>query len=562
MHHGQMKGVLLNPSKALDALRKIEAALRQEPDLTARMVSSRTGLSTAICEQTLYGNQDRFFGKGSPVRWKIRTSGPAAPRPKPKRDPDGRRKLKRSDVTETWQALPSAGRLPSEASFKAYPWQKDAFAAWKEAGRSGIVTAVTGAGKTRMALLAIREQLGTKGRVVIVVPTKELQQQWFEEISERFTTRSVGRLGGGYRQTLKDVHILIAIASSGREYSYDVAKGANCLLVADECHRYASPSNRRALDPRCAKRLGLTATLDRSDGLHDEVLLPYFGSVVYSLGYREALAAKVISPFRVAAVGATFTPSEQRRYAQLSEEMRDLRSRLIDRWGVTPEPFSAFLADVHHLRASGPRAAGQIAGAWEKRWAERRALLGETESKRKIVLKLKGAFEDADRSIVFCSTIASAQELGAELRKQGVEAAVHTSGTTLEERSRILDVFSDGRIKVLVTVQTLEEGVDVPAADLAVIMGSTRERRQMVQRMGRVVRKKADRRFARFVYTFVEGTVEDPANGAHESFMGEMFEVADELETFIPPVRIGELRRFLKPKRRAATAKQDVKDST
>ena len=548
-----MRGVLLNPSEAISALRSVENALLAESELSARALSSRTGWSPEVCDQVLYGNQDRFYGSGSPVRWRIRRSGPAAPKAAPKRDAQGKQKLKRSEATESWQPLSGGDRLPTMASLKLYPWQKEALAAWREAGRSGIVTAVTGAGKTRVALGAIREQLGRRGRVVIVVPTTALQRQWFDELTAIFPGRSIGRLGGGHRQTLRDAQILVTVAASGRQYSFDVPQDANCLLIADECHRYASGSNRKVLDDRCNTRLGLTATLERGDGLHAEVLVPYFGGVVYHLGYREALEAKVIAPFRVAAIGAAFTTKEAKRYEELSEEMRNLRTQLLNRWGVTAEPFSIFLADIDRLIDTGPRSAGMTASAWRKRWVQRRDLLGESRAKQDLVLKIQRAYEDADRSIVFCSTIDSAKQVGACLRERGIAAAVHTSATNDAERSRILDVFSDGKIKVLVTVQTLDEGVDVPEADLAVILGSTSTKRQMVQRMGRVIRKKPDRRFARFAYTYIEGTVEDPANGAHESFMEEMFEVADEMVTFSTPIKIGEVRRFLQPKRRKSS---------
>ena len=85
---------------------------------------------------------------------------------------------------------------------------------------------------------------------------------------------------------------------------------------------------------------------------------------------------------------------------------------------------------------------------------------------------------------------------------------------------------------MLAAPRVLDEGVDVPAADLAVIIGASRSRRQMVQRMGRVLRKKADGRRARFVVVFVEDTVEDPCSGAHETFLEEVVKVADGVSSF------------------------------
>jgi superfamily II DNA or RNA helicase len=86
---------------------------------------------------------------------------------------------------------------------------------------------------------------------------------------------------------------------------------------------------------------------------------------------------------------------------------------------------------------------------------------------------------------------------------------------------------------VLVAPRVLDEGVDVPAADLAVIAGASRSRRQVVQRMGRVLRKKPDGRLARFVVLFAQGTIEDPAFGAHEAFLDKVVAVSERV-TCVP----------------------------
>lgn len=87
-----------------------------------------------------------------------------------------------------------------------------------------------------------------------------------------------------------------------------------------------------------------------------------------------------------------------------------------------------------------------------------------------------------------------------------------------EERSTLFESFKAGKLKAVVAPLVLDEGVDVPEADLAVILASTKTKRQMIQRMGRVLRKKEDGRLARFALLFVEGTSEDPGSGAHEDF--------------------------------------------
>jgi superfamily II DNA or RNA helicase len=565
-------GIVLTPQENTAIRRKIAKVLAGEPGLGARAISNRTGVSAATCSQVLFGSPDFFSATGSPPNWKNRRSPAAKKRvakkatysaakksksstkakpSKSKPSDEGKKRLKKSERTENWDNFDILGKLPTMASLKLYQWQKQAFAAWVEAGRSGVVNAVTGAGKTRLALAAIRDQLGRRGRIVIVVPNQTLQEQWYLEIKERFPGRSIGRLGSGHKQTLQDCQILIAVAASGRRYSFGIEKNSNCLLIADECHRYASPENRKVLEEGFNTRLGLTATHERMDNLHLEVLLPYFGGIVYNFGYRDAIDAKVIAPFRFAFVGASFTKKEQKRYDELSEELKNLRSKLVKGFGAADQPFSAYLADLQNFKNNGPKQAGILSGMWEKRWTERRHLMAGSQEKLKNLDRIRNIFLDADRSLVFTMSIESAEEVVALLRSRGIASAVHSSKISGEERRKMLDAFANGRIKVLASVVTLEEGVDVPEADLGIIIGSTAQRRQMIQRMGRVIRKKPDKRYARFVYMFIKGTVEDPSQGAHESFLQELWRVADEIDSFKIPGDVGQLRTFLKPKRRS-----------
>ena len=93
-------------------------------------------------------------------------------------------------------------------------------------------------------------------------------------------------------------------------------------------------------------------------------------------------------------------------------------------------------------------------------------------------------------------------------------------------------MFKAGQLQVLAAPRVLDEGIDVPQADVGVILGASRSKRQMIQRMGRVIRPKWDKRPATFVVVFVEGSAEDPDQGAHEDFLEELTEVAREISTF------------------------------
>lgn len=153
-----------------------------------------------------------------------------------------------------------------------------------------------------------------------------------------------------------------------------------------------------------------------------------------------------------------------------------------------------------------------------------------------------------------------AERASRELQGVNISAGMVHSGMRPEERRAVLEMFAGGFLQVVVAPQVLDEGVDVPEADLAVILAASKTRRQMIQRMGRVLRVKKDGRLARFALLYVEGTSEDSDMGAHGDFVEEITDVADRVERFgarAPATRLCEslceLYRQPRPERRAFT---------
>jgi len=557
-----MKVRILSPKELTSVRSKLKAELAVNPKQSVPSLARALNLAATDVQTVLLGNTDVFRAVGDPPKWQLhtahskkQTNARAVKEAKAKAvkpvSVQSKQRIARKDRTQNWASLASKAPLPSMASLKLRKWQKDALTAWITHERRGIISAVTGAGKTRVGIAAIRDQLGRRGKVVVLVPNQILQDQWFVEISRTFPSRTVVRLGNGHKQTLADGEILVAIAASGRQWSFDVPKGSNCLLIADECHRYASSQNRRALEEVCNTRLGLTATVERMDGLHESVLFGYFGPIVYTLGYEQALKEKVISPFRTSFIGSKFTAEERALYDELSSDLAQLRLVLIHKFGASETSFSDFLADVIRLIADGSPAAAKAAKSWQSKWAERRQLLSQSTEKLKNLEKLSGIFEDADRSLVFTLSIESATSVAKMLNRKGIKCGVHSSEMSVDARNEMLSAFASGKLRVIASVFTLEEGVDVPEADLAVIFGTTQQRRAMVQRLGRILRVKPDKRFARFVYMYINDTTEDPRYGGYETVLNELVDVSDESAVFSLPGPITPIRQFLKPKRRS-----------
>ena len=554
----------LSPRESLSLKTSIRKLLASQSGLSESQISLRLEASKTHVHQILMGSLEVFRPVGNPPKWRLHTPtsrktenskalkvrAQETKRKSREVDLSGKKKLAGTARTEIWDLASEQSKLPTLASLKLYPWQKEALQSWLDHECSGIVNAVTGTGKTRLALAAIRYQLGKRGRVVVVVPTLSLLQQWYEEITRVFPGRSVARLGGSYKQTLKDASILIALADSGRRYSFDIPKGASCLLVADECHRYAAEANRRVLEDGFNRRLGLTATHERMDGLHLTVLTPFFGSVIYEMGFAKATVAGIIAPLRIATVGCDLKPKEAAEYAEISDNLSRKRKVLIARFGLPKNDPVQFFIRVNQL-ANGSGEGALLAKSWVSDWSARRTMLSEAPQKVQVLRRIIPAILDADRVLIFTLTIESAKVVAQALIEEGISAAAHTSKVNTQDRETMFRAFADGRLKVLVSAMTLEEGVDVPEADLAIIMGTTQQGRQMIQRVGRVIRRKPDKRYARLLYIYMRDTTEDSVAGSGEVLPQDMLDVANEVGDFRIPGEFSALRTFLKPKRRS-----------
>lgn len=415
---------------------------------------------------------------------------------------------------------------PDAADIELYDWQQEALAAWRRHGDRGVIEAVTGTGKTLVGIAAATAELAGGGQVLVLVPTRELADQWTAVLARRGpATARIGRLGGGHRDDLGHHDIVVAVVNSARDADLRPRRPGG-LLVADECHRYGSAGNRVALHARFPRRLGLSATYARSDDGHLTWLDPYFGGTCYRISYQRAIRDGIIAPFAVTLCGVDLSADERAEYDELTFVLSAARARLIAAGDAPPEPIGAFFAAVARLARSEHGQASLNARRYLAALQQRRRLLADTPAKTAALDTLIPALDSCDRAIVFTQGISSAEHAAARLRSHGMRAAAIHSHLATADRRAVLTRFATGDLHVLAAPQVLDEGVDVPAADLAVILAASQSRRQMIQRMGRVLRRKSDGRSAQFVIVYVAATIEDPAHGAHEGFLDEITPVA------------------------------------
>lgn len=413
-------------------------------------------------------------------------------------------------------------------------WQREAFDAWVAADRSAVVEAVTGSGKTTLGIAAAADAVARGLDVLIVVPGIELLDQWHRSIRRVLPDIPVGRRGGGYADSFDGKRILVSTVQSAISRSAP-RPVAPTLLVADEVHRYGALTFSRLLTDDFTERIGLTATFERSDDGVERHLMPYFRTVINGCDYERGHADGILAPVRVMLVAVPFDEFEAAEYQEYDELARKLRGDLTEKFGCAGEPFGEFMRDVQ-LLSGGESAEGSTWAARKYLYAfsKRRSLLAECRGKLEALRGLGTVLKETGQALTFSETKDSSRAAAEVLLEEGVLAAPFTSDLKRADRARLLTEFKNGTVTTLVAPKVLDEGVDVPEADVGIILASSKSRRQMIQRMGRVIRPKSDGRPASFLVMFAENSSEDPRNGAHGTFLEQLTGIASEVVTVGP----------------------------
>jgi superfamily II DNA or RNA helicase len=423
-----------------------------------------------------------------------------------------------------------------------HAWQEEALASWAEHGRIGVIEAVTGTGKSRLGIEAILEARDTMPAVVCV-PTLVLVDQWVRNL-HRHGIAEVGVVGGGVHDTFKSHRVLVGTVQTLARTPVLLDEPGEALLVADECHRYGAGSFQEALDHRYVRRLGLTATFERSDDAIQDLMTFFGGRPAFEIGYDRAVGDGVVSHYVVATLGVEFAASERTEYDEVASTCSEYRAQLIE-LGLPPAPFGDFMEAAGAAAKLDSTFLGACAGIYLEAFSRRAEILSDAAAKATAVAALAPSVRGGGGALFFARHVATAEKVEFILRGSGVTAAALHGQSPSRLRRRVLAEFRRRRLQAVAAPQILDEGVDVPDADLAVIVGTTQSRRQMIQRMGRVLRLKPDGRRARFVLLYVRGTSEDPIlSGAHEAFFDMISGTADAVQHFSHQ-EVGALNEFL-----------------
>lgn len=408
-----------------------------------------------------------------------------------------------------------------------YRWQLDALVSWLRCGRRGVIEAVTGSGKTDVAIAAASDALRRGRFVLVVVPSRVLMEQWHGRLTAAIPGARIGRLGDSGKDVPDACDVLVATRHSAAAHKPVPPRKRGGLLIADECHGLGGGILRRALLAQYEERLGLTATLERSDDAVTDLLLPYFGGICHRYGFEQAIADGVCAPPRVAFVGVDLSVEERAEYNATEQRLVNARQHLRAVKDMPLEPFGDFIAAVAHLAELDAGPDGRAARDYLDAFSARRQIVAQTTGKYALLGELANAIKGADGALVFTETVRAANHAINRLDPL-VSIDLITGSTARRQRREILDDLRVRRLDAVAAPRVLDEGIDVPDANLGIVMSASRTRRQMIQRMGRILRRKRPGVAARFVIMFAKDTLEDPANRVErDGFLDEIERISD-----------------------------------
>lgn len=353
----------------------------------------------------------------------------------------------------------------NQKSVSPYPYQSEAIDAWHANNKRGVISLPTGAGKTFIAILLIAD---TQRPTLVHVPTIDLMHQWYEVLKEHFG-QEVGLYGGGQHE-LQDLTVTTYQSAVMHAPHYGNRFG---FAIFDECHHLPGDQYQYAAISSIAPfRLGLTATPERVDGKESR-LYALVGECCYEAKVQD-LSGKTLSEYRVVTIAVDMEDMERVQY----EKARRIYLNFLKKAQIN---MGASRGWQTFLWKSSQSEEGRAAF---KAYLTQKQLSFASAAKQEWVWKLIQRHQ-GDRILIFTQDNDTAYQIGTRFF-----LPVLTHQTKLKERNAFLNGFRDGTYSILVTSKVLNEGVDVPEANVAIIVSGSGSVREHVQRLGRILRKR------------------------------------------------------------------------
>ena len=408
-----------------------------------------------------------------------------------------------------------------------YEWQKECLEKWFGNNCRGVINVATGAGKTVLALAAVKsleEKLYKNNpenrlKVKIIVPKIFLAGQWVNMLTSVLGVKR-GEIGlyHGQQKENKNRRYMIYVVNSAR-YSVsshilnDYNDNCRVLLICDECHHFGSAENSKIFDfvPYIQADMFYSMGLSATPDLNNPALLNCLGGEIYKYGFDKAVKTGVVADYEVFNISLSFQDEESDEYLEFTDQLNNLFAKLIDL-----KPYlkncknDKFYTELQKIAETKTDGASDYASAALITLYKRKEVVYLAKNRIYCAEDLIKMLPD-NRIIVFSERISAADELYEKLKKTvlGKNTGRYHSEMGSEAKKSALERYKTGEINILLSCRALDEGLNVPETDTGIIMSSTGSARQRVQRVGRVLRKTGGNEKKSIYYMYIGDSIEE-----------------------------------------------------
>jgi RNA polymerase primary sigma factor len=370
-------------------------------------------------------------------------------------------------IQQEEEILSDFASIENKKNVNLYDWQIRAIKYFREHNYVTLFNAATGVGKTKMAIELLKEILILEPeiRILIVVPKNViLETGWYKELYKNgISLTKVGVFYGGIKEygqiTLTNMQCLNKISME----LFD------CILL-DEAHSYGTA---RVLDilkeTNFRYKIGLTATVERLDDMHWKII-EFFNYNIFKYTPEDAMNDDILNKFNFTNIGVELDVETRKKYDEITAQIR-------------------FMLKL----------GGGFKRIMRKNSTLKIKMLAKMNERKQLVYNYPIKFDVVsdvcekhikDKIIIFSQYNDQTNKFYWYLLEKNIKARIIHSGVERKKREEVLMDYMNDKFNVLLTTRVMDEGVNIPAIDCGIITANDASSRQMIQRLGRVLRKK------------------------------------------------------------------------
>tara|TARA_B100000767_G_scaffold275710_1_gene314563 strand:- start:4161 stop:6308 length:2148 start_codon:yes stop_codon:yes gene_type:complete len=454
------------------------------------------------------------------------------------------------DSANSRQALLSDLWNKKSKPFKLRNHQSEGLDCWKDNDYSGILQHATGSGKTITALTPIKEHVQNGLPVLILVPSRLLLKQWIDEVNQFIEDVSILPVGTGHSKWKNVLHmwldskkmmgkkrVTIAIIDSAKtkQFMNNLNSNLNLFVVVDECHRIGAPSYEEICSMSCSKVLGLSATPERFDEGDERVRL-LCGPVIHEYNLEDAIKDKHLTEYVYNIHTVNLDSEEEQAYDEIKLEISRQVNKFRDKNG-----------NINFKK---------LPKSLQLKFIQAKRIIKKANAKTPVCGNIiEENYDNSNQQnwLVYCEDSSQLNEIRRELDSRNIEpiyeywsrAEGASYGSSDDEKS--FDFDREGTIKswertggILLSIQCLDEGVNIPSISHGIILASSNNSRQFIQRRGRMLRLSAGKELA-----YIWDALVIPNESSDSEFNNYVLGEIKRAEAFSKSAHSGNSRRVL-----------------